>query len=202
MTSANLAGAISAGAPAAGIHCRAVGHAHGIVDRPFDHVLRGIAGRIGGDAHPHHEMAKASGGKPEAGPTRRRGKPQLDFDEPATLDPMARHAAHLAPTVAGPMPEASPSSLVEVRAHASLEELLPAVARRVAWSSDGGRRGAVRIEVAGGELAGATVVVTADDGRVSVDLEMPSGAQSEGWQERIAQRLASRGLEVDRVDVR
>jgi hypothetical protein len=60
----------------------------------------------------------------------------------------------------------------------------------------------VRIEVAGGELAGATVVVTADDGRVSVDLEMPSGAQSEGWQERIAQRLASRGLEVDRVDVR
>jgi hypothetical protein len=99
------------------------------------------------------------------------------------------------------MSEPSPSTLADVRAHASLEDLIPAIARRIAWSGEG-RRGAVRIEVGGGKLAGATVVVTADDGRVSVDMNMPCTEATAGWQERIARRLASRGLDVDRIDVR
>jgi hypothetical protein len=99
------------------------------------------------------------------------------------------------------MSEPSPSALIDVRAHASLEELLPAAARRIAWSSDG-RRGAVRIEVGAGRLAGATVVVTSDDGRVSVDMNMPTAEASAGWQERLADRLASRGLDVEKIDVR
>jgi hypothetical protein len=60
----------------------------------------------------------------------------------------------------------------------------------------------VRIELGGGRLAGTTLVVTSEDGRVSVDLEMPSTVATYGWQQRIADRLRSRGLDVDSIDVR
>src|SRR6185437_16491429 len=121
-----------------------------------------------------------------------------------------RHAAHLAATAAphahtlapeGPAPAPAPApALASAPTPAlapSLEELLPALVRRIAWSGDS-RRGAVRLEVGSGELAGATLLIQADGGRLEVTLTAP-GADAEAWRERIARRLADKGLDVDAV---
>jgi hypothetical protein len=160
---------------------------------------KGVTHAEHGKSAPSHGMADHPGG-----PKRRRVGAFVEAESTTTnaLDPIARQTAYLAPPPAvGAVAQQPPSALVELQAHASLEELIPTLARRIAWSNDG-RRGAVRIEVGGGRLAGATVLVTADGGRVSVDMEMPSTAASAGWQQRIAERLESRGLDVERVDVR
>jgi len=98
----------------------------------------------------------------------------------------------LAPTVVG-------AEQAAARVRSSLEDLLPSLVRRVAWSGDG-RRGTVRLELGAGEMAGATLLVHVDDGRVRVHLSGPPGVDLGGWRERIADRLAARGLEVDEVE--
>lgn len=120
------------------------------------------------------------------------------------LDPLARQTAQLAPPPGGPPPPSppapaaatEPAAAAEIRGRASLEDLLSALVRKVAWSGDG-RRGAVRLEIGAGSLAGATLVVQADRGRVRVHLSAPPGVDLDGWRARIAGRLAARGLEVD-----
>lgn len=87
-----------------------------------------------------------------------------------------------------------------VRARSSLEELLPLLVRRIAWSGDA-RRGTVRLELGAGALAGATLVIHSDDDRVRVHLSAPPGADLEAWTDRIARRLAARGIDVDEVRV-
>jgi hypothetical protein len=124
-------------------------------------------------------------------------------EEPA-LDSSARHAAQLAPPSMGglavPGAAAGPAQ-VEARVRSSsLEDLLPELVRRVAWSGDG-RRGTVRLELGAGELAGATLLVHVDDGRVRLQLSVPPGVSPGGWRERIAERLGARGLVVDGVEV-
>jgi hypothetical protein len=121
--------------------------------------------------------------------------------EPA-LDPAARHAAQLAPPLAGSAAPLEPSSaeVVASRVHASLEDLLPALVRRVGWSGDG-RRGTVRLELGAGELAGATVLVHAEEGRVRVHLSAPGATDLARWRQRLADRLVARGLEVEDVEV-
>lgn len=117
------------------------------------------------------------------------------------LDPAARQAAQLAPlappppvTAPAPAPAAAPP------ARASLEDLLPALVRRVAWSGDA-RRGTVRLELGAGSLSGATLLVQSEQGRVEVRLSVPPGVDAEAWRARIASRLAARGLEVDTIEV-
>jgi hypothetical protein len=87
-----------------------------------------------------------------------------------------------------------------VRSTASLEHLLPTMVRRVSWSSDG-KRGTARLEIGSGDLTGATLIVHADAGRVRVLLELPPGPDARSWRERIVQRLASRDIPVDEVEV-
>jgi hypothetical protein len=97
-------------------------------------------------------------------------------------------------------PEPSGPEAVATRARASLEDLLPALVRKVAWSGDG-KRGAVHLELGSGPLAGGRLLIQAEEGRVHVHLSAPEGASLEGWRERIAGRLAARGLDVDGIDV-
>jgi hypothetical protein len=134
-------------------------------------------------------------------------------DDP--LDPLLRHRASLAPpdarsqtpSFASPVlasagfgaaapvtPEAAP------RALASLEHLVPALVRRVAWSGDA-RRGTARLEIGAGELAGSTLLVHADEGRVQVHLSVPPGVDAASWQRRITERLASRNISAQSVEV-
>jgi hypothetical protein len=121
------------------------------------------------------------------------------------LDAAMRQMAHLAPpggleAPAQPrLPTPEPSPQEPTRgpvAPTSLEELLPALVRKIAWSGDA-RRGAVRIELGAGALAGATLLVAADRGRVHVTLSARAPIELEPWRERIVARLAARGLEVD-----
>jgi hypothetical protein len=136
-------------------------------------------------------------------PARPRRDARRDED---ALDPMARHAAQLAaPPSLGALlssPAAAAMSANDPlqRARASLEEVLPALVRRVAWSGDG-RRGTMRLEIGQGRLAGATLLVHADDGRVRVELSAPAGVDASSWRERILSRLHVRGVRVDSVEV-
>jgi len=80
------------------------------------------------------------------------------------------------------------------------EELWPALVRKAAWSGDA-RRSTIRLELGAGTLAGATVLVHSEAGRVRVQLSAPPGVDLDGWRARIALRLEARGLEVDGVDL-
>jgi hypothetical protein len=146
------------------------------------------------------------------------------FDDPTSpLDPAVRHSAHLAPPRHAPehagehapalalehasalAPASAPApASAEVRAATSLEELLPALVRTVAWNADG-RRGVVHLELGAGSLSGTRLVVEADAGRVRVTIAAPASVRAavdlSGWRERIAARLAARGLDVGSVDV-
>jgi hypothetical protein len=97
-----------------------------------------------------------------------------------------------------PSTPASPAQ-VEARVRSSLEDLLPALVRRVAWSGDG-RKGTVRLELGAGELAGGTLLVQVEDGRVRVRLSAPPGVDVSAWRGRIVDRLEKRGLAVDSVE--
>ncbi len=121
------------------------------------------------------------------------------------LDPRARHAAQLAPPayvtpLAQPAPPPPADAPAAAQAHASLEELLPALVRRVAWSGDG-KRGTVRMELGAGELAGATLLVSSDAGRVRVELNAPPGTDVTAWKDRLRARLESRGLSIESLEV-
>lgn len=118
------------------------------------------------------------------------------------LDPLERRRAFdigffpASPSVA---PALAPIEIVPTeashRAAASLEVLLPALVRRIAWSGDG-RRGSVRMELGSGPLAGGVLLVHADGGNVSVHLDAPAGADKAEWQARIARALEGRGLQA------
>jgi len=78
----------------------------------------------------------------------------------------------------------------------SVEDLLPALVRRIAWSGDG-RRGTVRMELGAGELAGSVVVVHADAGAVAVEVHAAPGTDLSAWRDRLAERMAAKGLCAD-----
>jgi hypothetical protein len=161
----------------------------------FGKLLHDPVGEGGkhGDAHTH---ARPAAPGPEEHAPRRRTAP----DE--TLDPSARHAAQLAPpALPGTLQPGAPASpaQVEARVRSSLEDLLPALVRRVAWSGDG-RRGTVRLELGAGELAGGTLLVHVDEGRVRVKLSAPPGVDVGAWRGRILDRLEARGLAVDSIE--
>jgi len=58
------------------------------------------------------------------------------------------------------------------------------------------------MELGAGALAGATLLIHADDGRVRVELDAPSHVNAAEWRTRIHDRLTRRGLLVDSIDVR
>lgn len=75
-----------------------------------------------------------------------------------------------------------------------LQNLITTLARRVAWGGDR-RRGSARIELSEGPLAGATLLVHAEEREVTVELELPGGVTAGGdWRERIIERLEERGF--------
>lgn len=125
------------------------------------------------------------------------------------LDPDVRRSLELGPPAfMAPMPAAivaqpvasTAQTTTEPRAHATLEEMLPTLVRKIAWGGNG-QRGSVRMELGAGKLAGGTVVVHADDGKVRVEVSAPSGADPAEWRRRIDARLRESGLDVESVEV-
>jgi hypothetical protein len=175
--------------------------------------------------------AVASAAKPFGGPAGAPGTvapPATRFstllegkDAPSALHPAARHAARLAPPSAGARGPGEPalSGSTSVGAGtaptaappagappvATLEDLMPGLVRRVAWSGDS-RRGALRLVIGSGGLAGASLLVQATAGRVDVTLGTEPGTsltrdELEAWRDRIAARLEARGFDVGVVEV-
>ncbi len=139
--------------------------------------------------------------EPHALARRRQQKPNEE-DEPA----LPRHALALDPNAwlstlkldpassacAGAVPGMEQRAPVLVPE--DLQNLISALARRVAWGGDR-RRGSARIELSDGPLAGATLLVHADAREVSVELELPQGAfGTDEWRNRIQQSLEERGF--------
>ncbi|MEO8904625.1 MAG: hypothetical protein ABI488_19630 [Polyangiaceae bacterium] len=88
-------------------------------------------------------------------------------------------------------PSAAPSALP---LREDLQNLLTGLARRVAWGGDR-RKGSARIELSEGALAGATLVVHAEQRSVSVEIELPGGVSAgSGLQQRLLERLEGRGF--------
>jgi hypothetical protein len=143
-----------------------------------------------------------------------KGRVRVDKDdELLMMHATVRQTAHMGPppgtfTSVLPIASAPPAVAVsaggapsaEGRALVSLEELLPALVRRIAWSGDA-RRGSIRLELGAGALSGATLLVHAEGQQVRVALHAPPGTDVEGWRARIAGRLAARGLDAATVDV-
>jgi hypothetical protein len=139
---------------------------------------------------------------------RHRPTPPARIDD--ALDPLHRRRAALAPPDACSIySHASSQSLsasstcaaaTPSAATASLEELVPALVRRIAWAGDR-HRGVVRLELGAGDLAGTTLVVHADAGSVRVNMITPPGVDTAAWQRRISRRLASRGIPIESVEV-
>jgi hypothetical protein len=148
------------------------------------------------------------------------GLDDLDDDGDVGIDATSRHAAQLAPPPMHPAPILETATVASALASqtstagappagfvpSSLGDLMPGLVRKVAWSGDA-RRGALRLELGSGALAGASVVVQSEGGRVDVTLVAPSGAAGpsrgdlEAWRDRIAARLEARGIDVGSVEL-
>lgn len=166
-------------------------------------VAARVAPRTARDASEH---GAGQGARPQAPPKRDRapdrdgrgGRDARLRDDP--LDPIHRQQAQLAPPAAIRVEAPAAPDPAAPRARASLEEILPAIVRRIAWSGDA-RRGAVRIELGAGALAGATLLIESEDGRVRVRLDAPPGTDAEAWRARIAERLAAKRIAVEAIHV-
>lgn len=112
------------------------------------------------------------------------------------FDPLVRSLASQ-PLRASPPVVAAPTA---VPVPVELEQLLRDLVRRAAWGGDR-RRGTARIELAAGELAGATLLVEADANDLRIDLELPAGVAAEPWRQRLASRLSERGFAVSELNV-
>ncbi len=152
----------------------------------------------------HARDARDAGDAGEGARGAGKAKRRAPEEEDEALDPLYQSlspSAVWAPPLAGAMAVPSaPAAAVERQARTSLEELLPALVRKIAWSGDA-RRGTVRLELGAGALSGATLVVHADEGRVRVQLNAPEGVDPAAWRARIEERLAARGLDVESVEV-
>lgn len=198
----------AAGPPAAAAG-RAAGRKAGAFGRVLASAARGAGGgRPGPLPAPLPGAARPSPGRGEPPPHHARAGRDRDADADRAqprddaLDPLRRahgQAVELAPlggaiAAAAPSPAPSIAAGPLALAAASIESLLPALVRRIAWSGDG-RRGTVRLELGAGELAGGVVVVHADGGReVRVELAPPPGVDASALRARIRARLAARGL--------
>jgi len=117
------------------------------------------------------------------------------------LDPSTRQTAQLAPPMTAPARPDEAAAAPLANARVSLEDLVPQLVKKIAWSGDA-QRGTVRMELGAGELSGATLTVSAEHGRVSVRVDTPPGTDTGAWRDRLHARLAARGLDVESVEVR
>jgi len=93
---------------------------------------------------------------------------------------------------AAPAPAVTPPGVAEVA------ELVERWVRRAALGGDQ-RRGAVRLDIGQGRFSGAEVLVVAEAGHVSVELQLPANLVEGDLSERLRSRLERRGYAADVV---
>ena len=113
------------------------------------------------------------------------------------LDPATRQAAMLAPPLIQTATPATSSAASPLRAR-TMEELLPALVKRIAWAGDK-NRGTVHLELGAGAFAGTKITVHADAGKVRVELSGQEGPELDRLRARLDERLRGHGLDVESV---
>ncbi len=155
-------------------------------------------GRVGGRAGPFQGDGAHDREAAAHAATRRD-----DADDP--LDGtarIARHAAQLAPPIVPAPPSVGPLDAMcatrPVAAVLSLEDLLPAMVRRVAFRGDR-HVGSIRLELGAGPYEGAVIHVHADHGRLRVELGGLAAEDLDGLRSRVDARLRGAGLDFEMV---
>ena len=97
-----------------------------------------------------------------------------------------------------PSPMAAPAPALAPPGVAEVAELVERWVRRAAVGGDQ-RRGAVRLDIGQGRFSGAELLVVAEAGRVSVELNLPPSLAQGDLSERLRSRLEGRGLEAEVV---
>jgi hypothetical protein len=145
----------------------------------------------------HRDLEDGDAGDGDEASAREHDRASLDGAD--ALDPAARNAALLAPPPFSPaLAAAAPSATNAPRARMSMEELLPALVKRIAWAGDR-HSGTVRLEIGAGAYAGTTLLVHADAGRVRVEVSGAEGADLDALRSRLDARLRGHGLDVESV---
>jgi hypothetical protein len=103
-------------------------------------------------------------------------------------------------SMASPVEAQKEATAAQTNARVSLEELVPQLVKKIAWSGDA-KQGTVRMELGAGDLAGSTLTVSADNGRVSVHVAAPPGTDTAAWRDRLESRLSARGLALGTIEV-
>ncbi len=115
----------------------------------------------------------------------------FEFVAPLTQEPLMRTLAQpMAPGASAPVPPA-----------AVLDDVAMQLLRRVSAGATA-RGGAVRLEFGSGALAGGSVVVTSDDGQLTIEVDAPAGVDASVLSERLGRRLRARGLRVLALECR
>jgi hypothetical protein len=193
-----------------------------IVGGPFSFGSRALTSGAGGPMPrvSFHSLLQWHPADPRSAPLGRTSEQPLSAGERPRLltrsaiddspDPQHRRRAAFAPPegcsipaaaiVASLPPGPAGSASTPSAAVASLEELIPAMVRRISWAGDR-HRGSLRLELGAGELAGTTLTVHADGGIVRVNMLTPPGVDTALWQRRISGRLAARGIPTESVEV-
>ena len=159
-----------------------------------------IHGKKRGEGDPRDAADDDGGDDGDGDPEAKCGAPKGERAEVDWLDPSARQAAQLAPPGIAPGSASAfdaPNANEPLRAR-SLEELLPALVRRIAWAGDR-NKGTVRLELGAGAYAGTTVTVHADGGRVRVEIGGSEGPELDRLRARLDTRLRGHGLDVESV---
>jgi hypothetical protein len=75
------------------------------------------------------------------------------------------------------------------------------IVQSLAWGGDR-RRGAARIELGGKKLGGASVIVHAEDGELTLELTAPTHVNAIELAERLKERLERRGFTIRSLSAR
>jgi hypothetical protein len=95
-------------------------------------------------------------------------------------------------------PLAAPAPAMTQPGVADVAELVERWVRRVALGGDQ-RRGAVRLDIGQGRYSGAELLVVAEAGHVSIELQLPANLVEDDLSERLRSRLERRGYAADVV---
>jgi hypothetical protein len=133
------------------------------------------------------EGQAAPGGQGENG----RGNDPAEL--PAALDPL---------TLALALPAAPrPAAGTELTPRADFANAVEELVRRIAWGGDRSS-GTARIEFGSGRYRGGIILVRAEGRDVTVELELPSGADGAELGSRLRARLEEKGLSLSEVRIR
>jgi hypothetical protein len=141
------------------------------------------------------EVSRGNQGSPRHGDGQEH-RENLALEASATLpigDPLARVLA-VVPTLA--QPEQAPAHPALVTGTAEWTRLL----KRFAWGESRGRAVA-QLEFGSGDLEGATLTIESGVEGISLQLQLPPGVPASNWEQRFAERLTRRGLEVADISV-